>query len=357
MAASLESVLAGWDGEGVLLHRDPPTGAWIVVALHSTRLGPAAGGTRMKPYPDLAAAVRDAQRLASGMTLKLAVTGLPYGGGKAVIAPPPGLDPAARPDLLRRYGALVAGLRGLFVTGPDVGTSPPDMDLIGEAGAPYVFGGTPAAGGSGNSGHPTAIGVLAGMRATCERLFGDAALAGRRVVVQGAGSVGGALIALLRAEGADVLFSDVDEGTIRRLRDEQGVPFVHGEAVYEAPCDVFAPCALGGVLSAQTVPRLQCRAVVGSANNQLADEAEDAARLHARGILYAPDFVVNVGGAMALLGRELLGWSEGEAERRIAGTVAGTLREVYALAAERDIATDAAARALAGRRLAGELAM
>jgi glutamate dehydrogenase/leucine dehydrogenase len=357
MESMLEKALESWDGETVLLHRDQPTGAWIVVAIHSTRLGPAAGGTRMKSYPDLATAVRDAQRLASGMTYKTALSGLGYGGGKAVIALPAGFDPAdsaGRADLLRRYGALVHQLGGLFVTGPDVGTGAVDMDVIAQTGAPYIFGRTPAAGGSGDSGQPTAVGVLAGMRVTCARLFGDDSLAGRQVLVQGAGSVGGPLIALLRSAGAEVLFSEVDETLACRLRDEADLRWVLEGEVYDTECDIFAPCALGAILSAATIARLRCRAVVGSANNQLAAD-EDAERLRARGILYAPDFVVNVGGAMALLGRELLGWTQSETERRIAAAVTRELGEVYASADQAEdegISTNAAALALAQRRLA-----
>jgi glutamate dehydrogenase/leucine dehydrogenase len=354
MEATLEMALESWDGETVVVHRDHPSGAWIVIALHSTLLGPAAGGTRVKSYPALAAAARDAQRLAAGMTYKLALSGLDYGGGKAVIALPADFDAtdhAGRDALLRRYGALVKQLGGLFVTGPDVGTSAKDMDVIAASGAPYIFGRTPAAGGSGDSGPPTAVGVLSGMRVTCARLFGDDALAGRRVLVQGAGSVGGPLIALLRGAGAEVLFSEVDEALTRHLRDELGLPSVPESDVYATECDVLAPCALGGILNAETIPRLRCRAVVGSANNQLATP-EDAERLHARNILYAPDFAVNVGGAMALLGRELLAWSADETERRIAATVTHVLRGVFARASDDGISTNAAAQALAERRLA-----
>jgi leucine dehydrogenase len=147
----METLLQAWDGETVLLHRDRPTEAWICIAVHSTRLGPATGGTRMKPYPDLRSAVQDALSLASGMTLKFSLTGLPIGGGKAVIAVPHDLRPADRAGLLRRYGALIQQLGGLYRTGPDVGTCPDDMDIVAETGAPYVFSRTPAAGGAGDS--------------------------------------------------------------------------------------------------------------------------------------------------------------------------------------------------------------
>jgi glutamate dehydrogenase/leucine dehydrogenase len=267
-----------------------------------------------------------------------------------VIAVPPDLPPQARADLLRRYGALVAGLGGMFMTGPDVGTSSDDMDIIAETGAPYVFGRTVAAGGAGDSGPATAVGVMQAMGVVCERLFGDASLAGRRVLVQGAGSVGGRLIALLREVNAEVVFSDVDEAAIRHFRDANGIPFVSADSVYDTLCDIFSPCALGGILNQQTIPRLRCHAVVGSANNQLA-RPEDAALLQERQILYAPDFVVNVGGAMALLGMETMGWSEAEVTARVRISVERMLRETFEMAAAQQISTDAAARAVAEGRL------
>ncbi len=346
----MEALLNAWDGERVIIEFDRPTGAWMIIAIHSTRRGPAGGGTRMKTYPTMEAALADALELARGMSYKFATADMTRGGGKAVIAVPPGLSAQARADLLRRYGMLIAQLGGMFMTGPDVGTSSADMDIIAETGAPYVFGRTPAAGGAGDSGPATALGVLHAMRVVCERLFGDAALAGRRVLVQGAGSVGGRLIHLLREAGAEVVFSDVDEAAIRHFRDELKIPLVPAEAVYETPCDMFAPCALGFILNQETIPRLRCRAVVGSANNQLA-RPEDAELLHQRQILYAPDFVVNVGGAMAIVGMETMGWSEAEANAHVAESVERTLRQTLDLAAARQISTADAARSVAEARL------
>jgi leucine dehydrogenase len=350
----MESLLREWEGETVVVRYDRPTGAWIFIAIHSTRLGPAAGGTRMKSYPDVQAALRDVFRLAEGMTYKFAGPGMPYGGGKAVIALPSDFDPQARPALLRRYGALVHQLGGLFLTGPDVGTSSADMDVIAETGAPYIFARTPAAGGAGSSGPFTAVGVFSGIQAACEHLFGEASPKGRRVLVQGTGSVGGPLIERLRTAGAEVAFSEVDEGAIGRFRDELGLPFVPAEAVYTVECDIFAPCALGGVLNADTIPRLKCRAVAGGANNQLASP-EDAERLQARDILYAPDYVVNVGGAMAVLGIETQGWTPERAEKEVAESVRRALRQVFQLAAAEGMTTEAAARRLAEERLSARM--
>jgi leucine dehydrogenase len=346
----VEALLKAWDGERVIIEFDRPTGAWIFIAIHSTRLGPAGGGTRMKTYPTMEAALADALELARGMSYKFATAGMARGGGKAVIAVPPGLDYQARADLLRRYGSLISQLGGLFQTGPDVGTSSADMDIIAETGTPYVFGRTALAGGAGDSGPATALGVLRGMSIVCEHLFGNASLADRRVLVQGAGSVGGRLIHLLRDAGAEVLFSDVDEAAIHHFRDEIGVPFVVADQVYDTPCDIFSPCALGGILNQETIPRLKCRAVVGSANNQLA-RSEDAELLRERQILYAPDFVVNVGGAMALVGMEAMGWSEAEANARVIEGIEQTLRQTFELAAAQNIGTAAAARGIAEARL------
>jgi len=344
----VEDLLRSWDGESVVLHLDRPTGAWIIVAIHSTHLGPGTGGTRLKQYSDLEAAVRDALLLAEGMTYKFATIGLPRGGAKAVIAIPAGFDRAQRAGLLRRYGSLIHQLDGLFETGPDVGTSPDDMDLIAETGAPYVRARTPASGGAGDSAPATALGVFHAIRVSCEKAFGDASLHDRRVLVQGAGSVGGRLIALLQEAGAAVLVADVDQAALCRQVD---VEHLSAAEVYGTPCDVFAPCALGGVLNHQSIPLLRCRVVAGAANNQLA-HPKDAEDLRSRGILYAPDFVANLGGAVAISGRETLGWSEDEANRQVVDAVTSALRHVFRIAADEGITTVTAALRLAQARLA-----
>jgi glutamate dehydrogenase/leucine dehydrogenase len=370
----MESLLEQWDGESAVARYDRPTGTWMFIAIHSTRLGPAVGGTRMKTYPDPTTALRDALRLAAGMTYKFAVPGLPFGGGKAVLAIPSHLDPEARPDLLRRYGALVHQLGGTYRTAPDVGTSSEDMNIIAETGAPYVFARTEAAGGSGSSGPATALGVFTGIQVACEHLFGDATLTGRRILVQGTGSVGGALIEHLLEAGASVLFSEVDESAVRHFRDELGLEFVGADGgaaggpadgpaagpgdrpgaasagAIATECDIFSPCALGGVLSEDTIPRLRCKAIVGGANNQLATP-EDEDSLQARGILYAPDYVVNVGGAMAGLAMETRGVAREEAEHEVVESVSKVLRHLFELAESDSITTGSAARRIAEERL------
>lgn len=350
---SLDALLRSWDGEEIIIRRDQETGATIIIAIHSTRLGPAAGGTRMKTYPSVEDAIYDAQRLAEGMTFKFAAAGLSRGGGKAVLAIPPDLDSAARDDLLRRYGALIHQLGGLFACGADVGTATRDMDVIAETGAPYVFGRSLERGGSGDPSPATAIGVLSGIKTTCARLFGSDVLANRRIVVQGVGKVGYALLRLLRDEGAEVTCGDVDTAAVERAQAELGVAAVAAGAVYDIECDIFSPCALGAILNSETISRLRCRAVVGSANNQLATD-EDAEGLHKRGILYAPDFVVNSGGAIYLVGREVLGWSEQQTLDHIATSVRDTLGQVYRLADEQRISTSIAAERVARQRITGQ---
>lgn len=338
-----------WDGEESWLGRDGPSGAWIAIALHSTRLGPAVGGTRLREYPDPEAALADARALAAAMTLKFALAELPWGGGKGVIAAPPGLGPDARRGLLRRYGERLAALGGRFRTGPDVGTGPADMDVIAGTGAPWVFGRTPAAGGAGSSGPATAVGVFAAIEAACEEAFGSASPAGRVVLVQGAGSVGGPLAAALARAGAEVLVADPAAPALRGAVAAGARPVDPREAL-RTPCDVFSPCALGGVIGPGEAAALRCRAVAGGANNPLTGP-EVAALLARKGIVYAPDFVASAGGAMAGVRMEADGWDRARAEAEVARRVTATLREVFALARRTGADTDAAARRLARERL------
>ncbi len=322
----------------------------FLVAVHSSRLGPATGGTRMMAYPSLDDAQSDAMRLAGAMTYKWAAADFPRGGGKAVIALPSApLTPAERTGLLRRYGTFLRELSGRFWTGGDVGTSSADMDVIAESGAPYVFSRTPERGGAGGSGSWTARGVFAAIETVCGRLFGEASPRGRSVVVQGAGSVGASLIERLVAAGARVSWSDPSPTAAARLSVHAALARVAPDRCLDAEADLFAPCALGRVLSAETIPGLRTRAVVGAANDQLA-EPEDAARLRDRGILYAPDFVVNAGGAVAITGIEALGWSAARAEREV-DRIGETLSRVFAAADREGLTTEAAARRLAEERL------
>jgi leucine dehydrogenase len=346
--AGFEELLEAWDGETAVVRRDRETGGWIFVCIHSTRLGPAGGGTRMKPYDTPADGLADAMRLSGAMTRKLAVAGLPFGGGKGVIAVPEIPVGEARRELFLRYGELVESLGGVYRTSSDMNTGEADMDAIGER-TSYVFGKSVQAGGSGNPASPTARGVFHGIRASLAHAFGSDELEGRVVVVQGSGGVGSALAPLLAEAGASVLVADVDLDRAAAVASAVGGSVLAADDVYGTECDVYVPCAVGGTLSAETVPRLRCRIVAGSANNQLA-APEAADLLRGRGILYAPDFVVNAGGAIAIVGLEQLGWDASELEAALAG-IGETLREVYQRADARGISTEDAAEVLVQDRL------
>ena len=337
-----EGLLASWNGEHAVVRRDAESGAWMIVCVHSTARGPAGGGTRMRVYPTPADGLADAMRLSAAMTQKMAAAGMPRGGGKAVLAVPalPSGEPRRR--LLRRYGELVASLGGSYRTAGDMNISPADLDVVAET-CPWVYGTT---GRGGNSGRGTARGGLHAIRATVEHVFGSPDLEGRSVLVQGAGSVGGFLSRELAEAGARVLVSDVDEERAAAT----GCETVPPESVIETEVDVYSPCAVGGTLSAETIPRLACRAIAGCANNQLAEPA-DAERLRERDILFAPDYVVNAGGIIQLIGLEDEDWDEAQLEERLAG-IGTTLRMLFAEAAAEEITPAEAADRLVRRRLA-----
>jgi leucine dehydrogenase len=341
-----EDLLRAWDGEELVVRFDEPTSTWMFIGVHSTALGPAMGGTRMKPYASPDEAVRDVLRLSEAMSMKQAAAGLPYGGGKAVLAVPavPARGSEARSTLLARYADLVESLHGTYVTAADMNTGPAEMDAIGERTA-HVLGRSPANGGAGDPGEGTAIGSFHAIRAACRHAFGTDDLAGRSVVVQGAGSVGARLIAELLEAGAKVLAADIDPARVAATGAE---PLPVDEAL-TATCDVLAPCATGAILSAETIPGLGCRVIAGAANNQLATP-EDAARLTARDILYAPDYVANAGGVIWLAGYETLGWDDAHMRARLA-RIEQTLDEIFASAAADAITTAEAADRLARARI------
>jgi leucine dehydrogenase len=348
---AFEELLESWDGETAIIHRDHESGSWIFICLHSTLRGPAGGGTRMKAYDTPAEGLQDAMRLSAAMTRKLAVAGLPFGGGKAVIAVPELPSGDQRRALFLRYGDLVASLGGIYRTSSDMNTGEADMDVIGER-TEYVFGKSVRAGGSGSPAPPTAVGVFHGIRASLAYRFGSDDLAGRTVVIQGAGGVGSVLAERLAAAGAAVLIADLDPTRAELVAAQVGGTALPADQVFEVECDVYAPCAVGGTLSVETVPRLRCRIVAGSANNQLA-EPEAAELLREREILYAPDYVINVGGALAIVALEQLGWSESEVDEALA-RIGETLRDVYHRADAQGISTAAAAERLAAERRAQE---
>lgn len=311
---AFEELVEAWDGERVTARYDAASRTWMFVCVHSTRLGPAGGGTRIRVYGSPVEGLTDGLRLSAAMTRKLAVAGLPLGGGKAVLAVPAVPQGDARWLLLARYGELLRSLGGSFTTAPDMNTSEADMNVL-----PHAIGRSETHGGAGTTAPATAVGVLHGIRASTRHALGSEKLSGLVVLVQGVGGVGRRLVELLVEAGARVLVSDVDEARVRALDSRLGVEAVSPERTLETPCDVFAPCAMGGILDARTIPRLRCAVVAGAANNQLGAPS-DAKTLREAGILYAPDYVINVGGALHGAGLELLGWGRDELDLRLALT-------------------------------------
>lgn len=339
----------GTPPEAVHVMRDPETGLEGVIVLHSTRLGPAAGGCRLWRYADRAAATTDALRLAEGMAYKNALADLPLGGGKAVIMRPPGdFDRVA---LFRAFGREVERLGGRYLTAEDVGTGVDDMRRVREETA-HVAGLPVASGAVGGDPSPwTALGVLRAMEEAVRRRHGSG-LSGARVAVQGLGHVGEQLAMLLAEAGARLVVTDLDPERAAAGAARLGAQLVAPDAILDVPCDVFAPCALGGVLDAQGVRRLKAGIVCGAANNVLASD-EAGLQLRRRGVLYCPDYVVNSGGIINVCA-EHLGWPMAEVEERVNATgqrLGAVLdhAEAHALAPHR--AADALARArIAGRR-------
>ena len=344
----IEDLLPAWGGEEVVVRFDEPSATWMFVCVHSTVLGPGAGGTRMKVYAEPRDALGDGLRLSSAMTSKNAMAGLPLGGGKAVLAVPEIPEGERRRDLFLRYGDLVESLHGTYRTACDMNTSSADMDVVGERSS-FVFGKTEEAGGSGSSAEDTAVGVFHGIRAAVAHAFGSDDLDGRTVAVQGVGAVGEPLSRFLAEAGARLTLADVDDVRAKELAEELEVDAVPADRIAEVECDVFSPCATGGVLNAETIPSLRCRVVAGAANNQLS-QSTDAERLAERGILYAPDYIVNAGGMIHLAGYEMLHEGFIEVRRRLLG-IGATLGDVFARADAGGISTGAAADEIVAQRL------
>jgi leucine dehydrogenase len=348
-----EELIRDWAGESVVIRHDAGTNTWIFIAKHATRNGASGGGTRMKVYATPADGLLDAMRLSEAMSLKMAIAGAPHGGGKAVLAVPQIPVGEARRRLLLAYGDLVESLGGSFLTAPDVNTDDHDMDVISER-TRFAYGKTEGAGGAGSTGPDTAVGVFHGIRAAVGHVFGSPDLAGRTVVVQGAGGVGGVLTGLLREAGASVGVADIDTRKAQGIAAATGARILEPATVLQEPCDVLAPCAMGGILNAESIPTLRCRIVAGAANNQLA-APEDGERLRAAGILYAPDFVINAGGVLHVVALEMQGWSRERLDEALAG-IGRTLGEVFEAAEANGIPTSVAAERLATDRLAGRVA-
>lgn len=342
MSLTLEELATGTDHERVVLCRDPEAGYRSVIAIHSTAAGPAVGGTRYWTYSTEQEAVTDALRLSRGMTFKNLMAGLPLGGGKSVVLREAGHTGGDREAIFRAHGRAIDRLGGLYTAGEDVGTSPADMEILRRE-TPHV------AGLLGDPSPDTAHGVVRAMRAAALHRWGREDLAGRTVAIQGCGNVGFHLARELVAAGARLRVADLDPGRVRRTVEATAAEAVDPGEIQSVEADIFAPCALGGILNAETIPGLRVEIVAGAANNQLWED-EDGGRLGDWGILYVPDYVANAGGVIGGC-REILGWSDAETSERIE-RIYDTLSQVLRLARAEGIPPHAAADRLAGERLA-----
>jgi len=338
-----------FDGyEKVMRCRDERSGLHALIAVHDTTLGPSLGGMRMLPYAGEDEALFDVLRLARGMTYKSAVAETGLGGGKSVIIG----DPATMktPALFRAMGRFVESFGGRYITAEDMNIGIPDLEIVRQE-TRWVTGLSRESGSSGNPSPYTAIGCVHGMRAVLEECFGEPVFRGRRIVIQGVGAVGGRLAVLLKEQGAHVIICDIDEKKVEQLSRQHGFESSPDATHLGVPCDVYAPCARGATLNDETIPKLSCRAVAGCANNQLL-ELRHADLLRERGILYAPDYVINAGGIINV-SVELLpgGYDEAYSLERIA-RIYGNLKQVFQIAHEEQISTREAAARLAEQRLA-----
>ncbi|NLG09630.1 MAG: Glu/Leu/Phe/Val dehydrogenase [Deinococcales bacterium] len=333
--------------EQVTFFYDEKTGLKAIVAIHSTALGPALGGCRVWPYESEAAALNDVLRLSRAMTYKNSAMGLPLGGGKAVIIADSRADKT--PELFEAFGRAVERLGGRYITAEDVGTEPDDMVAVRRhtrhvAGLPDT---------SGDPSPATAFGVYNGIRAALKHAFGDDDLRGRRVAVQGLGAVGMHLCRYLHEDGAELIVTDIAQKRIDQAVSEMNARAVGSDEIYDVECDVFAPCALGAVVNDATLPRFKAKVIAGSANNQLA-EARHGDALKQRGILYAPDFIINGGGVINVADELQPGGYDRERAYAQVAKIGEKVARALRLADERGISTEAAAVTMAEERLRQE---
>lgn len=332
--------------EQVVFCSDEASGLKAIIAIHDTILGPALGGCRMYPYASEKEALTDVLRLSRGMTYKAAVSGLDLGGGKAVIIGDP---KKMKTELLfRAFGRFIEGLGGRYITAEDVGTTMQDMEWIRKE-TTNVVGISRSFGGSGDPSPVTALGVFSGVRAAVKEQLGKDSLSGLRVAVQGVGHVGYYLVGHLVKAGCKVVVADVDAEAVKRTCTDHKVESVSTDKIYDVDCDIFAPCAMGASVNESTIPRLKCSIIAGAANNQLLRDQQDAAMLQAKGILYAPDYVINAGGLINV-SNELAGYNQERALAQ-AETIYDILMNVFAIAKRENIPTFRAADELAMQRV------
>ncbi|MXZ91332.1 MAG: Glu/Leu/Phe/Val dehydrogenase [Chloroflexi bacterium] len=338
--------MAEYGHEQVTMYSDPDTGLRGIIAIHDTTLGPSCGGTRMWPYASEDEALADALRLSQAMTYKSAAAGLNLGGGKGVIIGDPRADKTEA--LLRAWGRFVDTLGGRYLTTTDVGTTGRDLESVHQE-TDHVVGLDVTLGGSGDTSIMTGLGIYMGMKACAAHVWGDDSLRGKTVAMQGFGKVASHTAEHLLEEDARVIATDISQAALDKARS-MGVKVVGADDIYDTDCDIFAPCALGGVINAETIDRLRCRIVAGGANNQLA-VPEDGETLHRRGIIYAPDFLINAGGiinAAAEIGQPY----NPDRSRQQTERIYEQMAAVLATSHKKEISTARAADLLAEQRLA-----
>lgn len=341
----LFSTMATLEHEQVVVCHDPRVGLRAIIAVHSTALGPSLGGVRVYDYATEADAFTDVLRLSRGMTYKSALAGIDLGGGKTVVMGGPAVKSEG---LFRALGRHVQSLGGRYFAAEDMNTTEQDMDWMREE-TEFVTGCGPHHGGAGEPGPVTAWGVFHGVRATVDQVFGSSDLSGRRIAIQGVGAVGYRLARFLKEEGAELVFTDINKRRVAEVAHELGGSVLEGDDFWAADVDVIAPCAIGAVVNEHTIGLMRAKAVAGAANNILAKEKEDSQRLAERGILFAPDYVINAGGVIAMY-CEIKGWGVDKAMTDSC-KIFDTTKRVFAAANERGCTTIEASNALAQERI------
>ena len=332
--------------EQLVMCTDRDAGLRAVISIHDTTLGPSCGGMRIWPYHSEKEAVQDALRLSRAMTYKSAAADLPLGGGKAVLIADPHADKSEA--MLRAFGQFVDTLGGRYLTTTDVGSTGRDLEYVRQE-TKHVVGLPVSLGGSGDTSTMTGLGIYMGMKACARNVWGSESLAGKRVAMQGFGKVATYTAHHLLKEDAQLVVSDIDQGAMDRARN-MGIAVVDPDEIYHQECDIFSPCALGGVLNSDTIPHLRCRMVAGGANNQLATD-EDGEELHRRGILYAPDYIVNAGGVINASTEVGAAYSADRAREKTE-RIYETMEQVIHISQKQEIPTSKAADRLAEQRLA-----
>lgn len=332
--------------EQIVFCHDKDSGLKAIIGIHNTTLGPSLGGTRMWNYQSEWEALNDVLRLSRGMTYKSAISGLDLGGGKAVIIGDSKKD--KNPELIKAFARYVDSLSGRYITAEDVGTTTADMDLIHSI-TPHVTGISETLGGSGNPSPVTAYGVFMGLKAAVKFKYDSDDLNGKKVLVQGVGNVGETLVKHLTENGAVVQITDISEERLNEVSKKYGAQIFSGTDIYSADIDIYSPCALGATINDEALERLKAKVIAGAANNQLAIEAVHGKKLQEKGIVYAPDFLINAGGIINVFG-EIAHYDSGEAMKRTENIYNTTL-EVLHFAKEHNITSNQAAMKKAEQRI------